>query len=134
MALTLLSNWAAAADLPSIDLDFGDRTYRIELATTSTQRRIGLMYRDSLAADAGMLLVYPDSGRRGIWMKNVRIPLRVHWINSDFEVVEIRRLEPCQKDPCPVFASGYAARYVLELNGDEHPIKLGDRLPGLSDL
>ena len=127
-------NFAFAAELRSIELELGERTYRIELAETSSQRRLGLMYREVLAADAGMLLVYPNSGKRGIWMKNVRIPLRVYWINSDFEVVEIRLLEPCREDPCPVYTSSYPARYVLELDGGEHPIELGDRLSGLSDL
>lgn len=118
-----------------LTLELNHKTYRIELADTPEQRRQGLMFRQRLAPDEGMLLVYRDSGDHRIWMKNMLIPIRVYWINADLEVVAMRRLEPCAKDPCPVYSSRPAtARFVLELGDYEHLLEPGDRINGLSDL
>ena len=114
-----------------IDLRIDDASYRVELATTAAERQLGLMHRHSLPADRGMLLVYPRDGEHAIWMKNMRIPLRVYWIDADYRVVAARRLEPCIADPCPTYRPAVESRYVLELSDREHPIALGDRLPGL---
>ncbi len=113
------------------EVAINDARYRIELATTATARQQGLMHRSSLGNDRGMLLVYPRAGEHAIWMKNMRIPLRVYWIDTEFRVVAIRRLEPCRADPCPTYRPAVESRYVLELNDREHPIALGDRLTGL---
>ncbi len=113
------------------EIRINDNSYRVELATSAAARQRGLMHRASLAADHGMLLVYPRDGEHAIWMKNVRIPLRVFWIDADYRVVAMRRLEPCRADPCPTYRPAVASRYVLELSDREHPIALGDRLSGL---
>ena len=117
-----------------IDLDLGGMAYRIELALTPQQRRLGLMYRQRLAPDEGMLLVYRDSGDHRIWMKNVEIPLRVYWINSRYEVVAMRRLEPCREDPCPVYSVERDSRFVLELSDDAHNLAPGDVIEGLKGI
>ena len=108
-----------------------DARYRVELATSAAERQRGLMHRPSLAADRGMLLVYPRDGEHAIWMKNMRIALRVYWLDADYRVVAIRRLEPCVADPCPTYRPAVVSRYVLELSDRDHPIALGDRLSGL---
>ncbi len=118
----------------AIDLELNGKTYRIELALTSSERRMGLMFRERLAPDAGMLLVYRHSGDHRIWMKNVKIPLRVYWINSSFEVVDVQRLEPCSADPCPVYSARRESRFVLELSDDAHDLKPGDVIAGLEGL
>lgn len=113
------------------EIKINDSSYRVELATTAAARQRGLMHRASLAADRGMLLVYPRDGEHAIWMKNMRIPLRVYWIDADYRVVAMRRLEPCRADPCPTYRPAVVSRYVLELSDREHPIALGDRLSGI---
>ncbi len=105
--------------------------YRVEMATTSRQRQLGLMYRRELADDRGMLLVYPASGDHRVWMKNMSIALRVFWLDDDFRVVASRRLEPCSDSPCPVYGADSASRYILELNDRDHPVRVGDRFSGL---
>lgn len=123
---------AAAESL--IELDIGGKPYRIELARSSAERRLGLMHRRYLDRDAGMLLVYRDTGHHRIWMKNVAFPLRVYWIDQDYRVIDMQRLPPCETDPCPVYSASGPSRYVLELSDHEHALKPGDRLPGLSNL
>ncbi len=126
--------YASSPAAESIELKLGEASYRIELATTFEQRRVGLMHRQRLGPTQGMLLVYPDSGDRRIWMKNVLIPLRVYWIDADFTVLAARRLEPCRASPCETYAIDAPARYVLELGDYEHPLAPGDRIDGLRDL
>ena len=78
---TLLSVALLLASMPGIEvraaefirLEIADQTYRIELALTSSERRQGLMQRDSLDRLGGMLLVYRKPGDHRIWMKNMRI-------------------------------------------------------------
>ena len=118
----------------TIDLKIGQTSYRVELALTSAQRRQGLMHRERLARSGGMLLVYPRPGDHRIWMKNMKIPLRVLWIDEQFKVLQIQRLVPCQASPCPVFSAPLPARYILELSDDEHDVKPGDEVQGLNDL
>lgn len=107
------------------------QTYRVEMAVTSRQRQLGLMFRRELADDRGMLLVYPQSGDHRVWMKNMTIALRVFWLDEDFRVIASRRLEPCETSPCPVFGADSASRYILELNDRDHPVRIGDTFTGL---
>ena len=125
---------AAIAAPEMIDLKIGQSSYRVELALTSAQRSQGLMHRERLASSGGMLLVYPRPGDHRIWMKNMRIPLKVVWIDDQFRVLQIQRLVPCQASPCPVFSAPLPARYILELSDDEHDVKPGDEVQGLNGL
>jgi len=81
-----------------------------------------------------MLLVYQDAGDQRIWMKNMRITLRVFWIDDEFTVISVQRLEPCSDSPCPVFSAPRPARFVLELGDYEHALGPGDKLAGLAGL
>lgn len=130
--LWLVTSVAAASQyepLPTVDWRLSESDYRIEVAKSSHERRLGLMFRRELADDAGMLLVYPREGDHRIWMKNMVISLRVVWIDSDWRVVDIQRLIPCDEEPCPVYSAADNSRYVLELNDRDHPLAVGDRLP-----
>lgn len=124
----------ACASPRTIELKLGQASYQVELAMTPAQRRKGLMYRDQLARNEGMLLVYAQSGDHRVWMKNMRIPLRVLWIDESFMVLSVQRLNPCLASPCPVFSAPLPARYILELSDDDHAVKPGDKVEGLNDL
>ena len=101
-----------------------DSCFEAELATTSEERSRGLMYRESLAMDDGMLFVYPSEGIYQFWMKNTLIPLDMIWISSARKIVNINRsAQPCQPDYCPAINPGAESQYVLEINGG-----LSDRL------
>jgi len=129
--LLLLSSDAGLAQ--TIELRLGQASYEIELARTAQQRQNGLMHRQYLSPRQGMLLIYAQAGDHRIWMKNMLIPLRVYWIDEDFTVVGMQRLQPCSGSPCPVYSVESDTRYVLELGDYEHPLASGDKIEGLSE-
>lgn len=92
-------------------------TIEAEVAANGADRARGLMGRRSLAADAGMLFLFPVKVRTGFWMKNTLIPLDIAFI-SDGWIIEIRSMTPCRREPCPLTipASGYDS--ALEMNAD----------------
>jgi uncharacterized membrane protein (UPF0127 family) len=104
----------------------------VELAVTPLQRSRGLMFRDELPAGQGMLLVFPDTGFRSIWMKNVRFPLDLIWLDRSHRVVHFEKnVPPCAKEPCPDYHSLRKAASVLELNAgavETLGIQLGHQL------
>lgn len=118
---------------PTVELIIGSEVYQVELAITTEQRQRGLMRRQYLASRQGMLLVYAEPGDHRIWMKNMLIPLWVYWIDAGHRVIDRRRLEPCTKQPCPVFSARGESRYVLELGDYDHPLAVGDRVAGIPD-
>jgi uncharacterized membrane protein (UPF0127 family) len=131
-ALLLFSSGAVLAQ--TVELRLGQEVYEIELAKTSQQRQTGLMFRQHLSPRHGMLLVYPQPGDHRIWMKNVRIPLRVYWIDDNYVVVSVQRLLPCIESPCPVFSAPGDTRFVLELGDYEHRLARGDKIEDLAGV
>jgi hypothetical protein len=101
-----------------------------EIAVTADERSRGLMHRRSLAADKGMLFVFPSEARHGFWMKNTLIELDMVFIGADRRVVDVaRRAQPCPAAPCPQYHPAAPAAYVLEIAGgiaDRIGIATGD--------
>jgi uncharacterized membrane protein (UPF0127 family) len=99
----------------SVTLD--DHTFSVELATTDKQREHGLMDREHLAADHGMLFVFKQQAPQSFWMKNTLIPLDILYFDKDRKLVAMQlNVPPCKADPCPSYPSGdKPAKYVLEL-------------------
>jgi hypothetical protein len=89
---------------------------RVELATDEATRAQGLMYRDHLADDRGMLFFFPESGDYPFWMKNTLIPLDMIWIDDQRRIAHVAsNVPPCKADPCPNYPPNAKAKYVLEL-------------------
>ena len=89
---------------------------RVELATDEATRAQGLMFRDRLAEDRGMLFFFRESGEYPFWMKNTLLPLDMIWIDDQRRVVHVAaNVPPCKADPCPNYPPNAQARYVLEL-------------------
>jgi len=109
---------------------FKNNCFTVELAKTTQERALGLMFRKELDPDKGMLFIFENEGQYRFWMKNTFINLDIIWINKDKEVVSIsKNIQPCKSDPCPVVSSDKKARYVLELNGgtaDKIGLNVGD--------
>jgi hypothetical protein len=99
----------------SIDTAGGPRRFTIELAISPPQHQQGLMYRQSLAPDAGMLFVFPRTQTATFWMKNTLIPLDMLFIAADGRIADIHeRAVPLSE---AVIASKEPVLAVLELNG-----------------
>jgi uncharacterized membrane protein (UPF0127 family) len=107
-----------------------DKTWSVELATTSQQRMHGLAGREALAADAGMLFIFPDSAVRYFWMQGCFIPLDVAFLDEHRRVVGFGTMaaEPNQVGRV-VYTSPAPAKYALEVNAGALAaagVKVGD--------
>jgi uncharacterized membrane protein (UPF0127 family) len=92
-----------------------DARVRVEVARTEQERETGLMFREHLDADAGMLFVFDDESIRAFWMKNTLIPLDMLFISADHHVVGIvANAEPQTETVRQV---DKPAQFVLEVNG-----------------
>ncbi len=104
----------------------------LELAITDQEKQLGLMFRDTLAADDGMLFIFNADGSLDFWMKNTFIPLDFVWLSAAGDVVDVRAdVPPCRADPCPSYPSAKPARAVLEVNAGfaaAHGVRPGARL------
>ncbi len=109
--------------------DGTERAFDVELAVSRQQQAQGLMYRQSLAADAGMLFIYRPAREVSMWMKNTVIPLDMLFIAEDGEIVKIvERAVPFSLTP---ISSDRRVRAVLEINGgmaNRLGIRPGDRM------
>ena len=112
-----------------------DITFEVEIADTPAKWELGLQYRRELAADRGMIFLFPHEAEQTFWMKNTPIPLDMIFINSDRRIVGIaEQAVPFSLDPRSV---GRASRFVLEVNGGlskRYGIQAGDsvRFQGIS--
>lgn len=120
--------------LATITMPIGNKTFTLEVADDDEKREIGLMFRDSMPADHGMIFVFPDEQHRGFWMKNTRIPLDIVYVAADKRVASIHAMQPF--DLTPVNSAG-PAMYAIELNVDTARavgVKAGDKLDIPADL
>lgn len=93
-----------------------------EVARTKDERTEGLMNRDSLPYNGGMLFIFDSEDRYSFWMKNTKIPLDIIWISADDKVVHIERnAQPCTTPICERFTPTRPAKYVLETNPGVFP-------------
>ena len=103
-----------------------------ELSVSDEERQRGLMFREKLRVDQGMLFVFEEESKYAFWMKNTLIPLDMLWIDKDRRIVHIwRNVPPCKEDPCPSYGPDRPGLYVLELASgaaDRLGLKLFDRL------
>ena len=80
----------------------------------------GLMFRESMPADRGMLFTHPDEGIYHYWMYQTKMPLDIIWMDRDRRIVEMSlRTPPCPSKSareCPNFGGNFKSRFVLELN------------------
>lgn len=103
-----------------------------ELATSPEETTTGLMFRPSLPANRGMLLLWQQERRATIWMMNVLVPLDIIFLDNAGEVVAlVENARPCSAEPCPRFSPDVQARAVLEIAAGgvaAHDIEVGSKL------
>ncbi len=103
----------------------------VEVADSPEERETGLMFRNFLAADRGMIFVFDEEKINSFWMKNTRIPLDAIWIDGEGSVVDVQTMAPCQSDPCQIYTPPGPAEFVLEVNAGwsaSHGIEMGDKV------
>lgn len=115
-----------------ITLKAGGQTIRAEVAATDETRQKGLMFRQKMAKNAGMLFVFPDIAYHAMWMRNTPLPLAVAFMDESGRIVSIHEMQPFTETSHQ--AAG-PARYALEMNGDwfnRNRLRAGDTIKGLN--
>jgi uncharacterized membrane protein (UPF0127 family) len=129
LALTVIVPSCIQADDGLIPIQLpGGVTIHAEVADTAKKRAQGLMYREHLAKDRGMLFTFDQAQPWTFWMKNTKIPLDIIWLNEKKQIIHIARNVPiCTRtdDGCPQYQPNDSAMYVLELgSGEAQRLKL----------
>ncbi len=124
----------ALAQLPTVQLTAGMHVVRAELAADFTTRAQGLMYRKSLAPNAGMLFVFDEVAVHCMWMKNTLIPLSVAFVDASGTITNIADMEPhSEQSHC----ASRPALFALEMTRGwfaQRGVKAGAKLGGLEKL
>jgi uncharacterized membrane protein (UPF0127 family) len=136
LTATVLAQDTAQPPLPTIMLKAENgRTITAEVADETHERSAGLMFREKLSPDSGMLFVMPRPDRAGFWMKNTLIPLSIAFMDQTGTILEIHDMKPHdEKTVQSVFPN---VAYALEMEqgwfakAGVHP---GERIKGLPPL
>src|SRR5258708_6739753 len=87
--------------LATEQVTLGSRTFTLEIADDDAKRETGLMYRDSMAGDHGMIFVFPDEQQRSFYMANTRIPLDIAFLDAGGTVGSIKTMKPLELSSTP---------------------------------
>jgi len=97
----------------TIPLKIGEVVIEVEVADEPEERQLGLMHRDSLPENYGMLFVFDQEQQLQFWMKNTKIPLSIAYISKDRVIKEIHHMQPLTEKTTE---SRYSVLYALEVN------------------
>lgn len=129
LATLLLAACSSAGDKLVLHTAKGDFSFTVEVADDAAERAQGLMFRDHLSADAGMLFDYHTEQMAAFWMQNTLIPLDMIFIGADGIVKNIHvNARPLDTTSIP---SGFPIRFVLEIPGgrsNEIGLAVGDKM------
>lgn len=119
--------------LHTIQMTVGGITVEVEVAMSAQEQAQGLMYRESMPEDHGMLFVYSQPRYMSFWMKNTTIPLSIAYIREDGVIGNIEKMAPHTGDidPSEHYTSRYKSKYALEMNQgwfEQNNIKEGDSI------
>jgi len=126
LALLILQSCAASQE--TYEILVGDKTITVEIADNDQTRAQGLMHRESMKENHGMLFVFQEEKKMSFWMKNTLIPLSIAYISKNGEIKEIYDMNPLDESPV---RSNRSVLYALEMNQgwfERNGITLGDRI------
>jgi uncharacterized membrane protein (UPF0127 family) len=145
LALTLTLSWVLlsaacqpkAADtspfgLRIAELKISNVPLTVEIADTPQASENGLMFRDSLPEDRGMLFLFEQPKKASFWMRNTKIPLSIAYIDSTEKILEIKSMNPLDETVVP--SSSDQVAYALEVNQGwfvRHGISSGAKVDGI---
>ncbi|MBN2326093.1 MAG: DUF192 domain-containing protein [Candidatus Omnitrophica bacterium] len=123
----------ALGPLQTVEFELGGVTVEIEVAITQAEQMQGLMYRESMPENHGMLFVNEQPRYLSFWMKNTRIPLSIAFIRDDLVISNIENMKPQTGsfEPVERYHSRYKCLYALEINEgwfEQHGIKAGEKI------
>ena len=129
LAISLgLACWGGDAAVTLTGSDGASVKLSVELAETAAERSRGLMFREELPEDRGMLFVFPSDALVSFWMKDTSIPLSIAFISAEGVILDIQDMEPFSMEQ---HRPRRAFRYALEVNQGwfrEHGLGRGDRV------
>jgi len=115
----------------NIDLAIGNIKLSVEVADTPLTRQLGLMYREELGENCGMLFAFPTAGQRSFWMRNTYLPLSIAYLNEDGRILNIEDMVPLNE--ISVSSNG-SSLYALEMDQGwftRYGVRPGDMVNGL---
>ena len=119
------------AEMPRIDLSLGFYRVDAEVAANQADRKLGLMNRRAMAANRGMLFVFPAADRHCMWMRNTLIPLLVAFIDRDGRILNVEEMQANTDD---AHCASALATFALEMNQhwfSDKGFKAGTTIRGL---
>lgn len=121
------------AGVPTSKATIGEHTFLVSVARTPEELQQGLSGRNSLATDQGMLFVFEEASTYGFWMKGMKFPLDIIFINNDRIVSISKNVAPAEEGNASpqVYTPPQPVNRVLEINGglsDEYGFKVGDQV------
>jgi uncharacterized membrane protein (UPF0127 family) len=103
----------SAQSLPRTELQIGLHKITAELASTEAQRQQGLMYRNFLPTNEGMLFIFETTATHCFWMRNTKIPLAIAFIDNNGIITNIEEMKAMTEiNHCP----SKPIKYALEMN------------------
>ena len=129
--LLVVCSAVARADLPEVTLTIAGNKATAEVASTDSQRQVGLMNRRMLPENRGMLFVFPDVAMHGMWMMNTYVPLSVAFLDREGRIINIEDMQPQTQN---THSASKPAKYALEMNLGwfaKRGIKPGTKVEGL---
>ena len=125
------SSEAGGVERAPSELRIGSAVLRVEVSETPEARARGLMGRDSLPRDHGMVFLFDGPTTVGFWMKDTLIPLSIAFWDDRRRIVSILDMQPCKADPCPTYGPDGPYVGAVEANigyFEEHRVGIGDRV------
>jgi len=113
-----------------------EKCINVEISSTPEELQRGLMFRENLAENSGMLFIFPKEGINSFWMKNTLFNIDIIWLDSDKKIVYLKEdAKPCTTNPCGIFMPESNSKYVLEVNSGfikSNNVSLGDNFKFIS--
>lgn len=131
LLLIALPALATQSTFGEVSIKVADKTLQVEYADRFELRQQGLMFRESMCDDCGMLFKFDVTRYASMWMKNTLIPLDVAFITESGEITDIK---PMQPHDLTSVGSSQKIRYALEMNQGwfaHHDVKVGDKIKQL---
>ncbi|WP_304638620.1 DUF192 domain-containing protein [Pseudomonas sp.] len=116
VALVSLAQWSGAEERERLEVELGGERFTLEVVDDEASRTQGLMGREALGTNEGMLFDFPAGTRPAIWMRNMLISLDLLFVDEQGRLEQIfREVPPCRAMPCEIYRADRPLRFVIEV-------------------